>query len=79
MVSAIFSASSSTGPAQPVEHAINERVIGIGLDDLGRIPNVILAAGGVHKVPVLRGVLGRGFVNTLVSDEITARAVLREP
>lgn len=36
---------------QPIPHPINERVIGIGLDDLGPIPNVILAAGGPQRCP----------------------------
>ena len=61
---------------QPVQHPINERVIGIGLPDLAHIPNVILAAGGPHKVPVLRAVLKRAVINTLVTDETTARALL---
>ena len=61
---------------QPIDHPINERVIGIGLEDLADIPNVILAAGGPHKVPVVRAVLRRGVVNTLVTDEATARALL---
>ncbi|MDP3194626.1 sugar-binding transcriptional regulator [Tabrizicola sp.] len=60
----------------PIAHPINERVIGIGLDDLGPIPNVILAAGGPHKVAVVRAVLKRGVVNTLVTDEATSRALL---
>jgi lsr operon transcriptional repressor len=46
---------------QPIPHPINERVIGIGLPDLARIPNVILAAGGPHKVPVVRAVLGAAW------------------
>jgi DNA-binding transcriptional regulator LsrR (DeoR family) len=61
---------------QPIAHPINERVIGIGLDDLADITNVILAAGGPHKVPVVRAVLKRQVVNTLVTDEATARALL---
>ena len=59
-----------------LDHPINERVIGIGLDDLVRIPNVILAAGGAHKVAVNRAILARGVVDTFVTDEATARALL---
>ena len=59
-----------------LDHPINERVIGIGLDDLTRIPNVILAAGGAHKVAVNRAILARGVVDTFVTDEATARALL---
>lgn len=61
---------------QPVDHPINERVIGINLDDLRPIANVVLAAGGAHKVPILRAVLSTGVVDSFVSDELTARKVL---
>jgi DNA-binding transcriptional regulator LsrR (DeoR family) len=61
---------------QPIPHPINDRVIGIGLADLAAVPNVILAAGGPHKVAVVRAVLRRNVVNTLVTDEATARALL---
>jgi len=61
---------------RPINHPINERVIGIGLDDLTAIPNVILAAGGPRKVAIVRAILKRGVVNTLVTDEMTARSLL---
>ncbi len=64
---------------QPLAHKINERVIGIGLEDLAAIPNVILAAGGPHKVAVNRAILRRGVVDTFVTDEATARALLAGP
>ncbi len=64
---------------RPVDHPINERVIGIGLHDLAGIPNVILAAGGAHKVPVIRALLGLGHINTFVTDEATARDLLAKP
>lgn len=64
---------------RPVDHPINERVIGIGLADLARIPNVILAAGGTHKVPVIRALLSLGHINTFVTDEATARDLLAQP
>jgi DNA-binding transcriptional regulator LsrR (DeoR family) len=54
-------------------------VIGISLDDLAQLPNVILAAGGLHKVPVIRAALRRGIVRTLVTDEATAKALLDAP
>jgi lsr operon transcriptional repressor len=61
---------------QPLPHQINDRVIGIGLPDLARIPNVILAAGGIYKVEIVRALLRLGLVNTFVTDEATARALL---
>lgn len=61
-----------------LDHPVNRRVIGVSLEDLQNIPNVILAAGGDHKVPVITAALRRGFVNTLVTDETTARALLKQ-
>ncbi len=40
-----------------IDHPVNQRVIGVSLDDLMTIPNVILAAGGPHKVAVISGCL----------------------
>ncbi|XWN30228.1 MAG: sugar-binding transcriptional regulator [Devosia sp.] len=60
----------------PIDHPINERLIGIGFDDLDPIANVIMAAGGLHKVDVVTAVLKRGVVDTFVTDEATAKAVL---
>ena len=59
-----------------IDHPINTRVIGISLDELDKIENVILAAGGLHKVPVIGAALKRGLVDTLVTDENTAIALL---
>lgn len=62
---------------EPIDHPINERIIGIGFDDLIKIPNVIAAAGGSHKVQVIKAMLNRrGMVNTLVTDETTAQSLL---
>jgi len=60
----------------PIDHPINEKVIGIGIPDLKAIPNVILAAGGAHKVPVCRAILGLDLIDTFVTDEATARALV---
>lgn len=59
-----------------IDHDINARVLGIKLDDLDDLSNVIVAAGGAKKVPIMRGILLRGCVNQLVTDEHTARDLL---
>ncbi|MEM8728722.1 MAG: sugar-binding domain-containing protein [Pseudomonadota bacterium] len=59
-----------------IDHEVNRRVIGVSLNDLAKIENVILAAGGRHKVPVILAALRRGFVDTLVTDENTAQALI---
>lgn len=61
---------------EPIDHPINERIVGIGLDDMRRIPNTILAAGGAYKVPVIRAALRQRLARILVTDEATARALL---
>lgn len=60
----------------PIDHPINERVLGICIEDLARIPDVVLAAGGTHKLGIIRAVLRRQVVDTLVTDAGTARALL---
>lgn len=61
---------------QPIDHSINERVIGITIDDLAKIPNVVLAAGGAYKTDVISAILGLGVIDTFVTEETTALAVL---
>jgi|TARA_B110000971_G_scaffold221606_1_gene269440 DNA-binding transcriptional regulator LsrR (DeoR family) len=62
-----------------LDHPLNRQVIGLTLDEMAQIKNVILAAGGIHKVPVIGAALKRGFVDTLVTDENTAQALLEQP
>lgn len=63
---------------EPIDHPINERVVGIGLDDMRRIPNTILAAGGAYKVPVISAALRQRLARILVTDEATARTLLSQ-
>ncbi|MDE0699004.1 MAG: transcriptional regulator [Boseongicola sp.] len=60
----------------PVDHPINSRVVGIDLSDLQTLPNVIVAAGGLNKVPIIYAILLRGCVNHVVTDEHTARGIM---
>lgn len=62
---------------EPVDHALNERVIGLTPMELKAIPASILASGGSHKVRIIRAILTGGYVNRLVTDEETAEALLR--
>ena len=64
---------------QLIDHPINRRVIGVSLEDIARIKNVVLAAGGQQKVPIIRAALRRGLVDTLVTDEKTASALVAAP
>ena len=61
---------------RPVDHPVNGLQVGIGLADLDTIPNVILAGGGTHKTKIIRAVMQLGCVDTLITDEQTAKALL---
>lgn len=61
-----------------LDHRLNHRIIGIALEDLRQIPNVILAAGGARKVGIIKAVLDLGLVNSFVTDEETAITLLEE-
>lgn len=58
-----------------VDHEINDRVMAIGLDTVGAIPNVVLAAGGRHKIAALRAALNAFDTNVLITDSETAEAL----
>lgn len=60
---------------QPV-HDLDDRVIGVGADDLRRIPQVIVVGGGVRKAAAIRAALRSGLVSTLVTDDAVARVLL---
>jgi DNA-binding transcriptional regulator LsrR (DeoR family) len=59
-----------------VEHTLNRRFMGPAFDRLPDAAVKILAAGGLHKVPVLRAALAGGYVDVLVTDELTAESLL---
>ena len=61
---------------EPVGHEINDCVVGMELADLARIDNVVLAAGGEHKLAVIRAFLALGHADTLVTDQVTAASLL---
>ena len=51
-------------------------VIGISLEQMQALAHVVGVAGGVEKVAAILGALRGGYVKTLVTDTITAQAVL---
>ncbi|MBA2595427.1 MAG: sugar-binding transcriptional regulator [Chloroflexia bacterium] len=56
---------------------VTRRVIGLSLDDLAAIPMSIGVAGGTRKAAAILGALRAGLLHVLVTDEATARDVLR--
>ena len=51
-------------------------VIGIDLEKLHRISNVIGVASGASKAKAILGAIRGGLIKTLITDDVTARAIL---
>ena len=62
---------------RPVQGAFRDRLVGISLADLRRAPLALACAGGEEKVPAVLGALRGRLISALVTDEHTARGVLR--
>jgi DNA-binding transcriptional regulator LsrR (DeoR family) len=59
-----------------IEAGIDDRIIGITLEQLKRTPRVVGVSGGPEKVAALRGALRGGFINVLITDSLTAERLL---
>lgn len=55
---------------------LNDRTIGIELDELKGKEHAILVAGGTSKVDAIYGALCGKYANTLITDQFTAKALL---
>ena len=61
-----------------VDHPVNRRVVAVGLDDLRRVPKIVIAAGGRRKVAAIRAALNATQARILITDESAARGLLCE-
>jgi DNA-binding transcriptional regulator LsrR (DeoR family) len=57
---------------RPVETPLNERVIGISLEELRKTERVMALAGGASKTAAIAGALRLGVIDVLVTDKFTA-------
>lgn len=64
---------------QNTHGALDDRMVGISLDELLRARSRICVAGGLIKVDAIRAALRGGYATHLVTDADTARAVLAQP
>lgn len=64
---------------EPVRTPLNDRVIGIDLNQLRRVSRVVGVAGGGRKMRAILGALRGRWINVLITDRGTARALLDEP
>jgi DNA-binding transcriptional regulator LsrR (DeoR family) len=61
---------------RPIDHPINDRVIGLPSARLAEVRHVVLAAGGRNKAAVVSAALRGGIPRVLITDEETAKAAL---
>ena len=70
---------ATTAPTgQPIHGAVEDRILGVTLEDLVAIPHVIGVAHGRAKVPGVLGALRGHLIDSLVCDEALARHLLSE-
>jgi DNA-binding transcriptional regulator LsrR (DeoR family) len=61
---------------KPAVTSVRDRVIGLSLEDLKHIPNVIAVASESTKTTAVLGALRTGVINTLATTEAIAQAVV---
>lgn len=61
---------------QPIVSPLDDRVIGIELEQLKRVPRSIGVAGGRRKVTAIRAAMTGGWLNCLITDRETAEQLL---
>jgi len=59
-----------------VNHPVNRRVVSVDLEDLRRVPRVVVAAGGRRKVAAIRAALKATGAGVLITEEGAARGLL---
>lgn len=61
---------------QPVLTSLNDRVIGLRLEQLRDMQRAVGIAGGERKIASIRGALRGGWINVLITDRYTAESLL---
>jgi len=61
---------------QLVSSDLNDRVIGLTLDEIRSIKKVVGIAGGEEKLNAVLGAVRGGLINVLVTDHITAEKLV---
>ena len=61
---------------QQIESDLDDRVIGLSLEEIHAIDIVVGVAGGAAKVPAILGALRGNLINVLVTDQQTAVSIL---
>jgi DNA-binding transcriptional regulator LsrR (DeoR family) len=61
-----------------IQSDLDDRVIGLTLDDFRGIPHVVGVAGGAAKLEAIRGALEGKLIHVLVTDNVTVLKLLEE-
>ena len=64
---------------RPMPSALDDRVVGVTLEQLRRTRRTVGIAGGRHKYEAIRAVVRGGWVHVLVTDQFTATRLVEEP
>ncbi|MFN8446552.1 MAG: sugar-binding transcriptional regulator [Caldilineaceae bacterium] len=62
----------------PVQTQLNDRVIGMSLEQLQRVKRAVGIAGGKRKLAAICGALRGKWINVLITDRVTAERLLKE-
>lgn len=60
----------------PVKTPLDDRVLGMPLEDLGGVDRVLALAGGQAKTEAIRGALRTGVIDVLITDRFTAERLV---
>jgi DNA-binding transcriptional regulator LsrR (DeoR family) len=61
----------------PIQSEVDQRVIGIKLEQLKEVTRVVGVAGGPEKLAALRGALSGDLVDVIITDSVTAAQLLQ--
>ena len=61
-----------------IESEINERIIGMTLEQIKQVPKVVGVSGGPQKVAAIRAALKGQLINVLITDSVTAHKLLED-
>jgi DNA-binding transcriptional regulator LsrR (DeoR family) len=59
-----------------VRQSLGDRVVGVALEQLKKIPRAVGIAGGKPKLPAILGALRGRWINVLITDQFTAKRLM---
>jgi len=60
----------------PIQTPLNDRVIGMELEQLRQVKRSVGIAGGQRKLTAIKGVVRGGYINVLITDLFTAKGLV---